>query len=304
LFISPVQTLIAFMEQLQDGTTGFRRFLEIIDEEEEKDSVDATDLVVTNGAIEFKNVSFRYNDSKDVLNDVTLKVDAGQKLALVGPSGGGKTTICHLIPRFYKTEIGDILIDGQSINSVTMESLRKHIGIVQQDVFLFNGSSYENILYGKLDATLEEVYEAARRANIHEYIMSLPDGYDTQIGERGVKLSGGQKQRLSIARVFLKNPAILILDEATSALDNTTEILIQAALDELCKGRTTLVVAHRLSTIKNADRIIVISNGTIKEEGSHDELVQKDGIYSKLYSLQFRTGDTTYLNQELKDGDY
>lgn len=304
LFISPVQTLIAFMEQLQDGTTGFRRFLEIIDEEEEKDVDGATDLVVTNGTIEFKNVSFRYNDSKEVLNDVTLKVDAGQKLALVGPSGGGKTTICHLIPRFYKIETGDILIDGQSINSVTMESLRKHIGIVQQDVFLFNGSIYENILYGKLDASLEEVYEAARRANIHEYIMSLPDGYDTQIGERGVKLSGGQKQRLSIARVFLKNPAILILDEATSALDNTTEILIQAALDELCKGRTTLVVAHRLSTIKNADRIIVISNGTIKEEGSHDELVQKDGIYSKLYSLQFRTGDTTYLNQELKDGDY
>ena len=304
LFISPVQTLIAFMEQLQDGTTGFRRFLEIIDEEEEKDVDGATELVVTNGVIEFKNVSFRYNDSKEVLNDVTLKVDAGQKLALVGPSGGGKTTICHLIPRFYKTETGDILIDGQSINSVTMESLRKHIGIVQQDVFLFNGSIYENILYGKLDATLEEVYEAARRANIHEYIMSLPDGYDTQIGERGVKLSGGQKQRLSIARVFLKNPAILILDEATSALDNTTEILIQAALDELCKGRTTLVVAHRLSTIKNADRIIVISNGTIKEEGSHDELVQKDGIYSKLYSLQFRTGDTTYLSHELKDGDY
>ena len=304
LFISPVQTLIAFMEQLQDGTTGFRRFLEIIDEEEEKDVDGATELVVTNGTIEFKNVSFRYNDSKEVLNDVTLKVDAGQKLALVGPSGGGKTTICHLIPRFYKTETGDILIDGQSINSVTMESLRKHIGIVQQDVFLFNGSIYENILYGKLDASLEEVYEAARRANIHEYIMSLPDGYDTQIGERGVKLSGGQKQRLSIARVFLKNPAILILDEATSALDNTTEILIQAALDELCKGRTTLVVAHRLSTIKNADRIIVISNGTIKEEGSHDELVQKDGIYSKLYSLQFRTGDTTYLSHELKDGDY
>ena len=304
LFISPVQTLIAFMEQLQDGTTGFRRFLEIIDEEEEKDVDGATELVVTNGTIEFKNVSFRYNDSKEVLNDVTLKVDAGQKLALVGPSGGGKTTICHLIPRFYKTETGDILIDGQSINSVTMESLRKHIGIVQQDVFLFNGSIYENILYGKLDASLEEVYEAARRANIHEYIMSLPDGYDTQIGERGVKLSGGQKQRLSIARVFLKNPAILILDEATSALDNTTEILIQAAIDELCKGRTTLVVAHRLSTIKNADRIIVISNGTIKEEGSHDELVQKDGIYSKLYSLQFRTGDTTYLSHELKDGDY
>jgi len=304
LFISPVQTLIAFMEQLQDGTTGFRRFLEIIDEEEEKDVENATSLVVSKGVIEFRNVSFSYNDSKEVLNNINLHVDAGKKLALVGPSGGGKTTICHLIPRFYPISSGDILIDGQSINSVTMESLRNNIGIVQQDVFLFNGSIYENIVYGRLDATLEEVYEAARRANIHEYIMSLPDGYDTQIGERGVKLSGGQKQRLSIARVFLKNPAILILDEATSALDNTTEILIQAALDELCKGRTTLVVAHRLSTIKNADEIVVISNGSIKEQGSHNELVESNGIYANLYSLQFRTGDTTYLSHELKDGDY
>ena len=304
LFISPVQTLIAFMEQLQDGTTGFRRFLEIIDEEEEKDVEGATSLVVSKGVIEFRNVTFSYNDSKEVLNNINLHVDAGKKLALVGPSGGGKTTICHLIPRFYPISSGDILIDGQSINSVTMESLRNNIGIVQQDVFLFNGSIYENILYGRLDATLEEVYEAARRANIHEYIMSLPDRYDTQIGERGVKLSGGQKQRLSIARVFLKNPAILILDEATSALDNTTEILIQAALDELCKGRTTLVVAHRLSTIKNADEIVVISNGSIKEQGSHDELVESNGIYANLYSLQFRTGDTTYLSHELKDGDY
>ena len=304
LFISPVQTLIAFMEQLQDGTTGFRRFLEIIDEEEEKDDENATSLVVSKGVIEFRNVSFSYNDSKEVLNNINLHVDAGKKLALVGPSGGGKTTICHLIPRFYPISSGDILIDGQSINSVTMESLRNNIGIVQQDVFLFNGSIYENIVYGRLDASLEEVYEAARRANIHEYIMSLPDGYDTQIGERGVKLSGGQKQRLSIARVFLKNPAILILDEATSALDNTTEILIQAALDELCKGRTTLVVAHRLSTIKNADEIVVISNGSIKEQGSHNELVESNGIYANLYSLQFRTGDTTYLSHELKDGDY
>ena len=304
LFISPVQTLIGFMEQLQDGTTGFRRFLEIMDEEEEKDALGAVDLVVTNGSIEFKDVSFKYNDSKEVLNNINLKVEAGKKLALVGPSGGGKTTICHLIPRFYRIEQGDILIDGQSINDVTMESLRSHIGIVQQDVFLFNGTIYENILYGRLDATVEEVYDAARRANIHEYVMSLPDGYNTQIGERGVKLSGGQKQRLSIARVFLKNPAILILDEATSALDNTTEILIQSALDELCKGRTTLVVAHRLSTVKNADSIVVIANGNIKEYGTHDELVEAGGIYSKLYSLQFRTGDTTYLNQELKDGDY
>ena len=205
-----------------------------------------------------------------------------------------------MIPNFYKLTEGEIYIDGQEINDVTLESLRKNIGIVQQDVFLFNGSMKENILYGRLDATEEEIIEAAKRANIHDYIMTLPEGYDTQIGERGVKLSGGQKQRLSIARVFLKNPAILILDEATSALDNTTEILIQSALDELCKGRTTLVVAHRLSTIKNADEIVVIANGMIKEQGTHDELVEKDGIYAKLYSLQFRNSDTKYLSHELE----
>ena len=268
-------------------------------EEEEKEG--ATELVVTKGKIVLENVSFGYNEIRDVLHNISLNIKPGQKLALVGPSGGGKTTICHLIPNFYKLAEGKIYIDDQDINDVTLESLRRNIGIVQQDVFLFNGTMKENILYGRLDATDEEIIEAAKRANIHDYIMSLPEQYETQIGERGVKLSGGQKQRLSIARVFLKNPAILILDEATSALDNTTEILIQSALDELCKGRTTLVVAHRLSTIKNADEIVVIANGVIKEQGNHDELIKKDGIYCKLYNLQFRSSDTKFLSQELED---
>ncbi len=302
LFIGPVNTLIAFIEQLQNGMTGFKRFIEIMEEPVEPEKEGATDLVVKEGHIKFNNVSFSYNESKGVLHNVTLDIKPGKKLALVGPSGGGKTTICHLIPNFYKLNEGQIFIDDQEINDVTLESLRKNIGIVQQDVFLFNGTMKENILYGKLDATDEEVVEAAKKANIHDYIMTLPDQYETQIGERGVKLSGGQKQRLSIARVFLKNPAILILDEATSALDNTTEILIQSALDDLCKGRTTLVVAHRLSTIKNADEIVVIANGVIKEQGNHDELIEKDGIYSKLYNLQFRNSDTKYLSQELEGG--
>ena len=299
LFISPVQTLIAFMEQLQDGTTGFRRFMEIMAEEEEFDDPANPDLVVSAGAIEFKNVNFQYNEQKEILKNINLKIQPGKKLALVGPSGGGKTTICHLIPNFYRISEGEILIDGQNINNVRLDSLRKNIGIVQQDVFLFNGTIRENILYGRLDATDEEIIDAAKKANIHDYVMTLPDGYETQIGERGVKLSGGQKQRLSIARVFLKNPAILILDEATSALDNTTEILIQSALDELCKGRTTLIVAHRLSTIKTADEIIVIANGIIKEQGTHEELIDLDGIYAKLYSLQFRESNIKFLNQEL-----
>ena len=304
LFISPVNTLIGFVEQLQNGMTGFKRFIEVMEETEEEEKEDASELVIKEGQIDFSNVSFSYNDSREILSNVSLHIKPGKKLALVGPSGGGKTTICHLIPNFYKIEEGEITIDGQNIKDVTLDSLRRNIGIVQQDVFLFNGTMKENILYGRLDATDEEVIEAAKRANIHDYIMTLPNQYETQIGERGVKLSGGQKQRLSIARVFLKDPAILILDEATSALDNTTEILIQSALDELCKGRTTLVVAHRLSTIKNADEIVVIAKGTIKEQGSHDELIATDGIYAKLYNLQFRTGDTTFLNQELKDGKY
>lgn len=299
LFISPVMTLIGFVEQLQNGATGFQRFIEVMDEKEEEEKEGAKDLVVTSGHIEIKNVSFHYETSQDVLHNISLDIMPGQKLALVGPSGGGKTTICHLIPRFYNVSSGSILIDGQNIEDCTLESLRRNIGIVQQDVFLFNGTMKENILYGREDAEMDEIIEAAKKANIHDYIMTLPEGYDTQIGERGVKLSGGQKQRLSIARVFLKNPAILILDEATSALDNTTEILIQNALDELCKGRTTLVVAHRLSTIKNASRIVVIGNGLIKEQGSHEELMALDGIYAKLYNLQFRTSDNIILNQEL-----
>lgn len=301
LFISPVMTLIGFIEQLQNGATGFTRFIEIMNEKEEVEKEGAKALEVNEGHIEFKNVDFHYDSTKDVLHNISLDIKAGKKLALVGPSGGGKTTICHLIPRFYNVVSGSITIDGQNISDVTLESLRRNIGIVQQDVFLFNGTMRENILYGKEDATFEEIVEAAKKANIHDYIMTLPDGYDTQIGERGVRLSGGQKQRLSIARVFLKNPAILILDEATSALDNTTEILIQNALDELCKGRTTLVVAHRLSTIKNADEIVVIANGKIKEQGSHDELIKLDGIYAKLYNLQFRTSDNMILNQDLLD---
>ena len=303
LFISPITTLITFVEQLEEGSTGFKRFMEILDEKEEVENENSKPLKVTNGEILFEHVSFKYNDSKEVLNDINLHIAGGKKLALVGPSGGGKTTICHLLPRFYLNEEGSIYIDNQNINNVTLESLRKNIGIVQQDVFLFNGSIKDNILYGNLNASNEEVVEAAKRANIHDFITSLPKGYDTQIGERGVKLSGGQKQRLSIARVFLKNPSILILDEATSALDNTTEILIQNALDELCKGRTTLVVAHRLSTIKTADEIVVINNGRIKEQGTHEELLSINGIYAHLYNLQFRTSEIEYLNQELSDGE-
>ena len=293
LFISPVNTLIAFMEQFQNGVSGFRRFVEIMEEEPEQDDPDAKPLENVRGDIEFRDVTYAYETSNEVLHNVNLKLEKGRKLALVGPSGGGKTTLCHLLPNFYKLEEGGgaILIDGQDIRKLTLESVRKNIGIVQQDVFLFVGSIRENILYGRPDATEEEMYEAARRANIHDYIMGLEHGYDTQIGERGVKLSGGQKQRLSIARVFLKDPAILILDEATSALDNTTEVLIQQALDELCKGRTTLVVAHRLSTIRNADEIAVVMGGKITERGTHEELMAADGVYKSLYSLQFREND-------------
>ena len=288
MFIGPVMTLINFMEQFENGITGFERFCEIMDAAPEQDSPDAVDIGQLDGRIEFRDVSYAYDEDKNVLRHVDLVIEKGKKFALVGPSGGGKTTICHLIPHFYDVISGEILLDGREIHTITMESLRRNIGIVQQDIYLFNDSMKENIRYGRLDATDEEIVEAAKRANIHDYIMSLPHGYDTQIGERGVRLSGGQKQRLSIARVFLKNPPLLILDEATSALDNTTEILIQQALDELCKGRTTLVVAHRLSTIKNADEIAVVDDGRIVEQGSHEELMAKGGIYKELYELQFR----------------
>ena len=259
-----------------------------MDTKPEEDASEAEDCGVLSGKIEFKGVVSGYDDGPNVLHGIDLTVEQGKTFALVGPSGGGKTTICHLIPNFYDIREGSILLDGKDLNSLTRESVRKNIGIVQQDVYLFNASIRDNILYGKPDATEEEVLEAAKRANIHEFVSGLENGYDTVIGERGVRLSGGQKQRLCIARVFLKNPPILILDEATSALDNTTEILIQRALDELCKGRTTLVVAHRLSTIKNADEIAVISGGKITEQGTHDTLLELDGMYKRLYEQQFR----------------
>ena len=288
MFIAPVMTLINFMEQFENGITGFERFCEIMDEKPETDSPNAVDAGELEGRIEFRNVSYAYDEDKNVLRHVDLTIEKGKTFALVGPSGGGKTTICHLIPHFYDVHSGEILLDGKEIHSLTLQSVRRNIGIVQQDIYLFNDTMKENIRYGKLDATDGEIIEAAKRANIHDYIMSLPDGYETKIGERGVRLSGGQKQRLSIARVFLKNPPILILDEATSALDNTTEILIQQALDELCRGRTTLVVAHRLSTIKNADEIAVVADGRIVEQGTHEELMNLQGQYYELYQLQFR----------------
>ncbi len=293
MFTSPVTTLVGFMEQFQNGVSGFKRFVEIMDEAPEEEKPDAVVLDNVRGEIEFRNVTYSYDETKEVLHDIDLKIEKGRKLALVGPSGGGKTTLCHLLPNFYKLgeDSGAILIDGVDIRDLTLESVRRSIGIVQQDVFLFAGTIRENILYGRGDATEEEMIEAARRANIHDYIMTLENGYDTEIGERGVKLSGGQKQRLSIARVFLKDPAILILDEATSALDNTTEVLIQQALDELCRGRTTLVVAHRLSTIRNADEIAVVMDGRITERGTHEELIAAGGTYKSLYALQFRDND-------------
>jgi ATP-binding cassette subfamily B protein len=274
--------------------------VEILDAEPEEDVPNALEVGRLDGQIELREVTYSYETAAEddttaperhVLENVSLSIEKGKTYALVGPSGGGKTTICHLIPRFYPLGEGSITIDGVDIRDMSMTSLRRNIGIVQQDIYLFNASIRDNILYGRLDATQQEVEEAAKRANIHDYIMSLDEGYDTVIGERGVRLSGGQKQRLSIARVFLKNPPILILDEATSALDNTTEVLIQQALDELCKGRTTLVVAHRLSTIRNADEIAVVLDGRITERGTHEELIAADGTYKKLYALQFREND-------------
>ena len=303
LFISPVHQVIQFSEQFINGTTGFKRFLEIMDETEENECEGSKILENVKGDISFKDVTFSYNDSKTILNHISFDINHGEKIALIGPTGGGKTTICHLIPRFYNITSGEIKIDGQNINDFTLESLRKNIGIVQQDVFLFNGTIKENILYGNENATDEQVIEASKKANIYEYICSLEDGFDTVVGERGVKLSGGQKQRISIARVFLKDPKILILDEATSALDNTTELLIQNSLNELSKGRTTIIVAHRLSTIKNATKILVVSNGSIIESGNHDELINKKGIYYQLYMLQFKDvkeKDLLYLDNKIK----
>ncbi len=290
LFISPVQTLIQFFEQLQDGTTGFKRYIAIMDVPCEQDSPTAHDIDRPQGNIKFENVTFEYEKNREVLKDVNLDIPAGKTFALVGASGGGKTTLCHLIPKFYNLEKGTIYIDGEPISEISNKSLRQSIGIVQQDVFLFTGTFRENISYGKIGATNEEIVEAAKRANIHDYISSLPNGYDTPIGEKGIKLSGGQKQRMSIARLFLKNPAILILDEATSALDNATESLIQHELFELCKGRTTIIVAHRLSTVRNADEIVVINKGKIEEQGSHEQLLAQGGIYKALHDAQYQDG--------------
>lgn len=290
LFISPIQTLITFFEQLQDGITGFKRFDDIMVTPVEEDKEDALEVERFEGEIAFENVTFGYDD-RTVIDDISLTIPKGKTYALVGASGGGKTTLCHLVPKFYPVEKGDIKIDGTSIKDITNRSLRQNIGIVQQDVFLFTGTFRDNIAYGDINATEEQIVEAAKKANIHDYIVSLEKGYDTEIGERGIKLSGGQKQRLSIARVFLKNPSILILDEATSALDNATETLIQNALSDLCVGRTTIVVAHRLSTIRNADKIVVINKGRIEESGSHDELIALDGIYKKLHDAQYKDGN-------------
>ncbi|MBR5011721.1 MAG: ATP-binding cassette domain-containing protein, partial [Clostridia bacterium] len=288
VFIDPINRLVNFVEQLQNGMSGFERFCSIMDTPTESDCEGAIAVDKIDGKIEFENVTFRYNDSKEILHDLSFKVEAGKTLALVGSSGGGKTTICNIIPRFYDIESGCVKIDGKDIRRVTLDSLRKNVGIVSQDVFLFDSTIRDNICYGKEGVSEEDMIAAAKRANIHEYIMSLPDGYDTEVGERGVKLSGGQKQRVAIARVFIKNPPILILDEATSALDNATEKMISESLSELSVGRTTIVVAHRLSTVKKADEIIVITEDGIKERGNHDSLIEVGGIYKELYDYQFR----------------
>lgn len=283
----PVKTLIDFTEQFQNGYTGFERFLEVMAVEPDiKDEKDAKPLENARGVIDFENVSFRYEEnSEKVLSHINLHVDAGEYVALVGSSGAGKSTLCSLIPRFYDVTGGAVKLDGTDIRSITLKSLRAQIGIVQQDVYLFAGTIYENICYGRPGATREEVVSAAKRANAHAFIESLPDGYDTDIGQRGVKLSGGQKQRISIARVFLKNPGILIFDEATSALDNESESIVQESLESLAKDRTTFVIAHRLTTIQNAGRILVLTENGIEEEGSHSELLAKGGIYEKLYHM-------------------
>lgn len=300
MLISPIRTFVNLFEQVEEGMTGFNRFREIMDIAPEKDAVNPVKVDKLNGNITFEHVSFTYrkdeksNDGEElknlVIDDLSLDIKQGETVALVGPSGGGKTTLCNLIPRFYDIDSGSIKIDGVDVRNIPLVDLRKNIGIVQQDVFLYGGTVKENIAYGNLDASDEEIINAAKLANIHDFITALPDGYDTYVGERGVKLSGGQKQRVSIARAFLKNPPILILDEATSALDNVTELQIQESLEKLSEGRTTIVVAHRLSTIKNSDEIIVITENGVEERGSHDELLQKsDGVYKDLYLRGLRT---------------
>lgn len=290
VFTEPVRTLIDFTEQFQNGYTGFERFREIMNIEPDiRDREGAKELSAVRGDIAFEDVSFQYEENTErVLSHINLKVPAGAYMALVGSSGAGKSTLCSLIPRFYDVTGGSVKIDGKDVRDLTLKSLRNHIGIVQQDVYLFVGTVYDNIRYGKPDATREEVIEAAKNANAHEFIMSLPKGYETDIGQRGIKLSGGQKQRLSIARVFLKNPPILIFDEATSALDNESEKVVQDSLEKLAKNRTTFVIAHRLSTIKNAEKILVLTEEGIAEEGTHEELLEQKGVYEKLYNMQFQ----------------
>lgn len=294
MVLKPINSLVALIEQLQNGMTGFARFQEIMAVAEETEPEHPVQKDTVEGRITFDHVSFRYGNEQSpsdklIIDDLSIELDSGKTVALVGPSGGGKTTLCHLIPRFYEIESGKISIDGVDIRDFRREDLRRAIGIVAQDVFLFNCSIRENIAYGNPDATDEEIYEAAKKANIHDYIMTLEHGYDTNVGERGIKLSGGQKQRISIARVFLKNPPILILDEATSALDNVTEMLLQQSLEELSKGRTVVVVAHRLSTVKNADEIVVLTADGVEERGTHEQLIAHGGIYATLYNHQFRT---------------
>lgn len=292
-FTDPVKKLVTFTEQFQNGYSGFERFLEILSIAPDiKDKPDAVSVGQLQGAIEFRDVSFKYDDQNDgVLNHINLKVDAGDYIALVGPSGVGKTTLCSLIPRFYDVSAGAITIDGIDIRDIKLNDLRNNVGIVQQDVYLFAGTILDNIRYGRMDATDEEVIMAAKNANAHEFIMSFPQGYHTDIGQRGVKLSGGQKQRLSIARVFLKNPPILIFDEATSALDNESEQVVQKSLEGLARQRTTFVIAHRLTTIRNAQKILVLTEDGIAEEGTHEELLQKKGIYEALYHRNFENID-------------
>lgn len=287
IFISPIQILVELMEMIQKGLSGFRRFLDVMETVPEiQDNPDAVELTNVKGHVCYENVSFHYSDDEtEVLSHVSIDIPAGKSVALVGPSGGGKTTICSLLPRFYDVTGGKITVDGHDIRSLTLKSLRSQIGVVQQDVYLFSGSIRENIAYGKPDASEEEIIAAAKQANIHDFIMELPERYDTFVGERGARLSGGQKQRISIARVFLKNPPILILDEATSALDNESERWIQRSLEELSKDRTTITIAHRLSTIKHADEIIVLTENGIAERGTHDMLLEKDGIYAGYYNM-------------------
>ncbi len=290
ILIEPIRTALNFARLYQEGITGFDRFMDMLEAEPDiQDSADAIELTHVQGHVEFRNVSFKYKDGYDhVLKNISLNIKAGEYVALVGPSGVGKTTLCSLIPRFYEVNEGKILLDGMNIRNISLRSLRMNIGIVQQDVYLFSGTIADNIRYGKPHAREEEIIDAAKKANAHDFIMALPNGYDTNIGQRGVKLSGGQKQWLSIARVFLKDPPIIIFDEATSALDNESEKAVQESLEQLTDNRTTIIIAHRLSTVRNAQRIVVLTDDGIQEQGTHEELIELDGAYANLYNMQLR----------------